>query len=1069
MRVLTTILICSVLFGHRVNAQEKSLAQLQAEMAKIEKSIEVTRQKMREVKDVAFIPDLYFVLAELYVDQSRYIYAIRRQEQPDTPIEEIDFSEAQKAKRQAIEVYTRFIENFPKSNELDKAYFFMAHEYRELGMIEQMVQTYMKITKDFVKSRYWEESQLILGDYFMDQKKDPQMAQDFYQKILERPTNPFMPTARYKLGWVYINQGKFLEALLAFEGVLTIDANISLEDLPDIYKKTDVKRDSLLAMVWPYSEQEKLTPDKADALEYFERLSPNRLVLQKVLTRLAKRLMLKEKIDQAIPVYFRLFEITNNLEDRIAVLDGFYEAYKKSKRTWSIEFIPDFLSETLLRVRTSTTISAADKQKIEKNWEIYLRDFATQIQKEARATKSAAQLRQSIAAYDIYLDLFPRVRFTNSIILNRAEAHYSLRQFALAGNGYERLIRRGQTKRAIFDSAIQSYALALKDQDKLTKLELIESREGFRFLGQMFVKRFPQDPANAMILFNIGRTFYDERDFEKAVENFKAFINRFPNHKEATTAGQLILDSFNQREDYEGMIAAGKELIANRRITNAQFKQDVGEIIKQAEFRKIQDQVGDPRSRDYAKKLLSFASKYRGSALGDQALYEAFVTLKNRKDPAAYEPGEQLLEKHSDSKYAKEVVAQMGQMAGNTADYRRAAKYFETFARKYPEDPSSQGLLKSAANMRELMGDFKEAAEIYRDLRNYEESARQYILARDWQRASQTLSARPPSTLRGNYWMGLSLFRLGQIEPSRTWFQRALTNSASTFEEKTMAAHSLYLIAAIDLRKYQALQLGSGDEGALTKAKSEQLNRLSTVFNQVINYGNGTWTIASLYELGRANDEFAQFLSNASIPAGLSADQQQQFRQLIAQQVSQFRNKAKGFFKSCVENAEKFEVFTSFVKGCQSYGQLQVDESSEERTNNRAVERAPAEARSIRAKLFDSPRNTDFLMELGLVYMQARDFAMARLIFSRVLEIKPNFGPAEAWIGVALMSMNDYEAAATQFKKVLRSDSNSALAVYGLAALYKQYGFNGRFNQMQSRLRSVSKPTGPVHPWMLAL
>ena len=213
MRALIALLFGLFLFSESL-AQEKSLGQLQLELSKIEKSIEVTRQKMREVKDVAFIPDLYFVLAELYVDQSRSIYAIRRQEPADTPIEEIDFSEAQKAKRQAIEVYTRFIENFPKSDQLDKAYFFMAHEYRELGLTEQMVQTYMKITKDFPTSQYWEESQLILGDYFMDQKKDPRMAQDFYQKILERPTNPFMPTARYKLGWVYINQSKFLEALL---------------------------------------------------------------------------------------------------------------------------------------------------------------------------------------------------------------------------------------------------------------------------------------------------------------------------------------------------------------------------------------------------------------------------------------------------------------------------------------------------------------------------------------------------------------------------------------------------------------------------------------------------------------------------------------------------------------------------------------------------------------------------------------------------------------------------------------------------------------------------------------
>ncbi|MFN7825388.1 MAG: tetratricopeptide repeat protein [Pseudobdellovibrionaceae bacterium] len=1058
-----------LVFSANAQIADKTLPQLRADLNKIEKSIEITRQKMREVKDVGFVPDLYFVLAELYVDKSRYLYTINREENPDTPINELDFADAQKSKKQAIEIYTRFIENFPKSDKVDKAYFFMAHEYRELGQTEQMVTTYLKLTKDFPKSEFWEESQLILGDYFLETKKDPRMAQDFYQKILERPENPFMPSARYKLGWTYINQTKFYEALLAFEGVLTIDAKISLEGLPEIYKKSDVKRDSLMAMVWPYSEQEKLDPDKANALEYFERLSPNRVTLQKVLLRLAKRLMLKEKVDQAIPVYFRLMEITHNLEDRIATIDSFYEAYRKSKKTWPVEDLIPVIAESLLRIRPSSAVTADEKKKIEKNWEIYLRDFATQMQKRAQASRTESALNQAIAAYDVYLEVFPRSRFANALLLNRAEAYFALRQYARAGYNYESLVRRGQNKKDIFDDAIQSYARALKDSDKLSRLEIIESREGFRDLGQAYVKRFPRDPANAMILFNIGRTFYDERDFAKAVVQFQSFLRSFPAHKEATTAGQLILDSFNQREDYEGMIKAGKELIANRRLSNPQFKADVAEIIKQAEFRKIQDQVGDPRSRDYAKKLLGFAAKYKGTALGDQALYEAFTSLKAKKDPAAYEPGEQLLEKHSDSKYAKEVVAQMGQMALNTADYKRAARYFETYARKYPADASSKDLLKSAAQMRELMGDHKEAAENHRDLGNSEESARQYVLAQDWPRVSQTLAARAPTSLRGNYWLGLALFRQGQRDSSKGYFLRAAQSATSTFEEKTMAAHSLYLLAAIDLKEYQALQLGSGDEAAITKAKSEKLTKLSTVFNQVINYGNGRWTIASLYELGRANEEFAQFLSNASLPPGLNASQQAQFQQLIAQQVTQFRNKSRGFFKSCTDNAEKFEVFTSFVKGCQSQGQVIVDEAVEERSMARASDTAPTESRAIRGQLFDQPRNVKLLVQLGESYVKVRDYAMARLIFSRALEIQAKNSQAMAWIGVTLMYLNDLESASEQFKATLKVNSREPLALYGLAALYKQFGFSVKSSQALGRIKGLPKPMGPVHPWMVAL
>lgn len=1063
----TILIFCANVFAQI----EKPLKELEADLKKIEESIEVTRNKMKEVKDVAFVPDLYFVLAELHVDKARYLYTINRLENPDTPIDELDFSESQKAKRQAIEIYTRYIENFPKADNLDKAYFFMAHEYRELGLNEDMVKTYQKIIQSFPKSQYWEESQIILGDFFLEQKKDPELALDFYKKVIDRPRNPFMPTARYKMGWSYINLNKFTDALLAFEGVLTTDKDISLEDLPDIYKKSDVRRDALLAMVWPYSEQKTLAPHRSNALSYFERLSPHRTALLKVLSRLSKRLMLKEKIDEAIPVYMRMLDLANDLEEQISAVDGLYEAIKKSKKKYDLTALPDRLTNILLRVRGSKIITNADKAKIEKNWEIYIRDFATQIQKAAKESGSKVYYDKAIAAYDHYISVFPRSRYRAAMHLNQAEIYFAKGDYARAGYKYEYVLRilRQRAKKDVVQSVIESYAKALKQQDKLPKIELYESREGFRNIGRYFIRRFPKDPANAMIQFNMARTYYDERDFDRAVIGFKNFINLYPSHKEAPTAGQLIMDSFNQREDYEGLIKAGRELIANPRFKNQSFKADVAEIIKQAEFRKIQDTVGDPRSREYAKKLLSFASKYQGTALGDQALYEAFTNLKSKKDLSAYAPGEQLLAKHADSKYAKDVVGQMGKMAVNTADYRRATRYFEIFFNKYPNDPEARKLMEAAANMREYMADFQEAANNYQILGRSEDRVRQYIMARDWRSAVNALNQSRSNSFNSMYWLGLSNFRLGESNAAVSAFNQLLRMPARSFDEKTKAAHALYLLASIDLKTYQNLQLGGGDEAAVVKAKSDQLNRLTAVFDKVISYGNGKWTIASLYELGRANKEFAQFLQNASVPPGLDAQQQQQYKTLIAQQAKQYITKANTYFRSCNQNAEKFEVFTRFATGCQSAGDIQINESSEEFTYSRASDSDPVGIESIRKALIDSPRNTQLLMRAVQSYIKAGDYSMARLVISRILEINDRDTEAMGWMGIAFMYIKDYDSAAEWFKKATKIKSNESTAIYGLAALYKQFRFSSKLRQIQGRVKSTPRPKGPVHPWMASL
>lgn len=1048
-----------------------SISQLQKDLEKNEKSLEITKQKKKEVKGETFLPDLYFVLSDLYNEKARLQYLLTRARNPKTPMNELDFSDSKQSKKMSLESLQTFIDNFPKNPDLDKAYFNMAQTYRELGLDEDMVKTQLKIISDFPQSKFWEQSQLTLGDYFLEQKKDPLMAKDFYQKILERKENPFMPLARYKLGWCYINLNKFYEAMVSFESVITVDKNFDPSLLPDVYRKSDVKKDALLNLVWPYSEQKTLSPERANPLAYFERLSPSRSVMVKVYARLAKRLLIKLKIDLAIPVYLRLLEMTYDPSSKAILYEEFYDAYKKSKLNWDISGLAEEFSETLMQLRNSDVLSAADMAKQEKNFEVYVRDFSTKLHSLAKISNRRVDFEKALSAYESFLYTFPKSKYTLQILVNQAEAYYSIRSYARAGLKYELISRRSKKKKDYWDSSIQSYAFALKNSDKLSKLELTESREGFREVGSSFIKTYPNDKANSMILFNIARTYYDDRDFYKAVQYFKSFINSYPRQKEVTMAGQLILDSFNQQEDYDGMIKSGKEIVSNPNIDNVQFKKDINELVKQAEYRKIQVQVGDPKSRDYATKLLGFAQKYQGSSIGDQALFEAFTSLKLKKDPQAYDPGEQLLLKHEDSKYAKEVTASMGQMAMNTADYKRAAKYFEVFARKYPQDPNSNQLLQTSAQLREYLGDYKEAAESYRALgdRNLE-VAKQFVMAQDWSSAAQSLLARPSGDLRFNYWLGLSLYRQGQFDQAKIYLANASRQQSPSYEEKTMIAHSLYLVASIELKQYQSIQLGTGqDEAALVKQKTEKLKELTNLFEKVISYGNGRWTIASLYEMGRANDEFANFISNATIPAGLSDSQKQQYKTLIDQQSNQYRNKSKNFYKNCVTNAEKFDVFTFFVKGCSSMGSQLVDESNEQLKTSRSMDISPSESLSVRKKLFDNPRDPQLLLDLALVYIKAGDYKMSIAILNRVLEINRHFYKAQSWMGIVNMYLNDYETAHENFKQALKINKKDPLAVYGLASLYKQFAFLNKFKTYKNQAIGLSLPKGPIHPWMANL
>lgn len=1070
--ILTLLsLTLSLAFGQVT--QQMTLEQMRRDLARVDKSLEETRQKLKTVRDARFLPDLYFALAEFYVEKSRYMFAIKVAENPKTPMEELDFTGERRPKMEAIEAYDMIIDKFPKLPERDKAFFFKAHEQRELGKLEDMVKTYAQLTKEYPDSEFWTEAQVIIGDYFFEEKKDIDFAMEIYGKILARPPGPFTPLANYKMGWCLINKAEFKKALLSFEKVLNENKDVDISKLPEIFRKTDVRRDALLAMVWPYSEIlpkdiVKMGSDlRGRPLEYFYELSPDPTSYEKVLSRLGRRLALKLRMIETTQVYFELLRVTKDIETRLDVVERLYVAMKNTLKPWPVHGLVQEMTKTLPLVKNSVTLKEAEKKKAVNDWEIFSRDIATRSQKRAKETREKLDWEWAIRDYKSYLSSFPDSKYARTLQLNLAESQFASGKIVEAARTYEdlaRITKDATKKKEFLDSAIQAYIMALRSQSELSRLELTEVRFGLREVGRDFVKSNPKDKASEDIRFNVAQTYYDERNFDEAVKGFKEYVQLYPNTPNTTVAANLILDSFNQREDYKGIIREGNELLKNPNLKDATLKTQIQQIVQQAEMRGVQKAAGDFGSPDYAANLMKLARKYKGSSLGDQALYEAFVALRAKKDPKAYESGEQLLLQHSSSKYAQEVVTSMGQMALMTADFRRAALYFELFYDRYHNKPEAKDLLKNAAQVRELLGDFKIAARDYEKLSEYDRAAKQDYLAQDW--VSLTRSSGKANGINSPYYEGLAQYRLRGLGPARPSLEKAVSSSSGSYEEQEKAAHALYLLSMGAMASYKQIQLKAGQEIKNVQEKSGLLKDLDSKLKKVIAFGNGRWTIAALYGLGQANKEFAEFIRKAPMPAGLSPAQQQQFKTAIEGQAATYDQGAKSFFDQCIQNAEKFEVFTRFALGCQSRGQVTVDEAQEVKMATRAQEKDPPGVDEFRKKLFDQPRNAQMLIKLSNMYVKGQDYSMAELILNRASEIEPENANILASIGVVRLFKNDLIEAKTWFEKALTKKPNESLALWGLAGLYRQFNFTSKLRPALQKAKSSGRPSGPVHPFM---
>jgi tetratricopeptide (TPR) repeat protein len=99
-------------------------------------------------------------------------------------LQALDQYEANTLKTQAIEIYQRIVTQYPEFDHLDKVYFFMAHEYHELGRTDEMIAQYRILLKKFPQSVYAPESHLLLGDYHFNQKQDVDASTNHYQAVL---------------------------------------------------------------------------------------------------------------------------------------------------------------------------------------------------------------------------------------------------------------------------------------------------------------------------------------------------------------------------------------------------------------------------------------------------------------------------------------------------------------------------------------------------------------------------------------------------------------------------------------------------------------------------------------------------------------------------------------------------------------------------------------------------------------------------------------------------------------------------------------------------------------------
>ncbi len=174
------------------------------------------------------------------------------------------------ARKSAIAYYVMMKNDYPDYSKIDEVLYYLAYEYEQGGDLKNARATYFELIQKAPKSAYIPNAYLAFGElFFQEAQGDPskwELSAAAYKEVIKYPppTNKVYGYARYKLGYVFWNEGEYANALNEFKKV--IEYGDTYGDLPNAKQlQKAARKDSIPVYA--------VSGDPAKAFNFFKPIS----------------------------------------------------------------------------------------------------------------------------------------------------------------------------------------------------------------------------------------------------------------------------------------------------------------------------------------------------------------------------------------------------------------------------------------------------------------------------------------------------------------------------------------------------------------------------------------------------------------------------------------------------------------------------------------------------------------------------------------------------------------------------------------------------------------------------
>ena len=856
----------------------------------------------------------------------------------------------------ASEAFRKLVTEYPKHPRTDAALYSLARVLTRLGK-DSAVEYYQRLIKGFPKSPLLPDTYLSLGEYYFDKHNIGESIEN-YKKVMQFKDNKAYPYAVYKLGWAYYNapakndkdtQENYRKAVAAFKLVVKIseqNEEYGAKSKSNVNLREEALND--LVLVWADAE------DVDSAWKYFQTVG-SKDSFYKMLERLGNIYTEQGRNQPAILVYQRLIREMPTRPTNPEVSVRLVELYDLTGNVPGLVAELQKMKKTYIDDSTWREANAKDQAVIaegKRQCELTIHRYGALFHQRGQKTKNAEFFATAAEIYGLYLATFPDSPAAYDIRYYLAEIHFDRKEYEQAAQHYSQ-VAKADPKGKYMKSAAFNAVAAINQLVVDTKwpeippagqaakpIEIPRAKQKLIQVIDLYVSLLPQEKDGDAMRFTAAQTYFDYGHYTDAMSRFEKITADIPATKQARTAVRMIMGYYAEKEDWAKVTSWGQKFLAQDKILDEPLKKYVLDLLQSATFKQALAFEKEEKFEAAATSFMAFQKQFPTNANADRAVYNAMLNyFKVGKIEPAIEAGNLLISKYPKSPMVVDALATVASTQETLAKFEEAAKLYRRLASQYPQDKRAAPALYNAAILYKGINQLDQSVGILREFGQRFPGApmapeANMTLAEILERQGRfpdaihsyqnfvkqfgetdvdlaTLASAKAATITLNHGDKSN----GQKALDKVIKKLTAKNAPTALAARSIVAQTLFKQSEVPFRDYMETSLNDGTkvEKQVTD-KQSKLVRLASSFERIIDLGSPEFTVAALYRLGEAHENFANALFKVPAPTGASPAEVDKLRTELEKVALPLRDEAYKFFETAYQRSKEVDTFTTWTR-----------------------------------------------------------------------------------------------------------------------------------------------------------